>query len=83
MTLLYEAQKKRAEEMLRGSHKMHYPPVDAIIASLSNHELTGIQNWFDLEQVDCHDMYKNEFELERNFTVTKANILEIYETQLQ
>jgi len=61
---------------------MHFPPVDEIIASLSNHELTGIQNWYDLEQVDCEAKYKNEFEEASNFSVTKQSIVELYETQL-
>ena len=62
---------------------MHYPPVDEIIASLSNHELTGVQNWFDLEEVDFADQYKNEFELKSNFPVTKQSIVELYENQLK
>jgi len=47
--------------------KMHYPPLEEVTASLSNHELTGIQNWYDLEEVDCEMHYKNDFETEAGF----------------
>ncbi len=48
--------------MMQGSHKMHYPPNEEIVASHSNHEITGIQNWMDLGDVDCDLLYKNEYE---------------------
>jgi len=70
-------------DTMKVSQKMHYPPSDEIVASLSNHEITGIQNWDDLAEVDCDISYKNEFEIETKFKVTKSNILELYENQLK
>ena len=46
-------------DTMKVSQKMHYPPSDEIVASLSNHEITGIQNWDDLAEVDCDISYKN------------------------
>lgn len=69
--------------MMQGSHKMHFPPNEEIVASLSNHEITGIQNWMDLGDDDCDPRYKNEFETNMEFKVTKTNVLDLYETQLQ
>ena len=62
---------------------MHFPPVEAVMCTLSNHELSGLQNWYDLDDVDCGAQYKNEFEAEAHFEVTKASILELYESQLE
>ena len=76
----YEAQKKREEERLRSSSpKKHYPPETEIIASLSNHELTGVQNWGDLGDIDCEERYKNEFEAAVGFPINKNSVIEFYE----
>ena len=61
---------------------MQFPPQLAIVGSSSNHELTGIQNWNDLEDIECSAAYKNEFEIEGDFTVNRSNIIDLYETQL-
>jgi len=78
MTMMYEAQKKRTDDRALVSHKMHYPPVDEIFGSLSNHELSGVQNWFDLEDRDCEEQYKNKFETAAGFSITKESIVELY-----
>ena len=50
------------------------------MGSRSNHEISGIQDWHDLEEVQCSPAYKNEFEM--NFSVTKSSIIALYESQL-
>ena len=47
---------------------------------MSNHEFSGVAGWFDLEELDCAEIYKNEFEVETNFSVTKSSVLELYES---
>ena len=49
---------------------------------MSNHEFSGVQGWDDLEELDCAETYKNEFEIESNFAVTRSSILGLYENQL-
>ena len=50
----------------------------------SNHELSGIQDWCDLgDELECAPAYKNEFELEAGFSVTRRSIIDIYERQLR
>ena len=49
---------------------------------MSNHEFSGVSNWSDLEEADCQLRYKNEYEMEAGFLVTKSSILDLYETQL-
>ena len=84
MTNAYEKQVLAAQDLImRGSHKLHFPPNDIIVASHSNHEITGIQNWMDLEEMDCDAAYKNEFETAMDFKLTKTLIMNLYETQLQ
>ena len=61
---------------------MHYPPETQIMASLSNHELTGVQNWGDLGDQDCEGRFKNEFEAAVGFPITSSSVLELYENQL-
>jgi len=61
---------------------MHYPPADEIFVSFSIHEISGVQNWEDLNNIDCSADYKNDFELAAGFSLTKTSILDLYETQL-
>ena len=49
---------------------------------MSNHEFSGVAGWFDLEELDCAEAYKNDFETEANFAVTRSSILRLYENQL-
>ena len=37
---------------------------------MSNHEVSGVVNWYDLADVDCSDSYKNDYELNTGFKIT-------------
>ena len=47
---------------------------------MSNHEFSGVAGWDDLEELDCVEAYKNDFEIEADFAVTRSSILNLYET---
>ena len=49
---------------------------------MTNHEISGVQNWQDLEEEDCDESFKNDFELSVGFRVTRSRILHLYESQL-
>ena len=65
-----------------GTANLLYPPPSDHLKSMSNHEFSGVAGWFDLEELDCAETYKNEFEIESNFAVTRSSILRLYENQL-
>ena len=65
-----------------GTANLVYPPPSDHLKSMSNHEFSGVAGWFDLEELDCAEAYKNDFETEANFAVTRSSILRLYENQL-
>ena len=82
MTLHYQAQRMREQELEQAQFDAGFPPQLAINVSGSNHEISGIQDWNDLENIECAESYKNEFEIEADFSVTRSNIVDLYETQI-
>ena len=65
----------------RLSRNSLYPDED-LEGIMTNHEISGIVNWLDLEEVDCQSMFKNEWELDGNFAITRSGIMEMYEHQI-
>lgn len=49
---------------------------------MSNHELTGILNWHDLEELECSNSYKNEYELAGGLSLARSNIIDFFWDQL-
>ena len=79
LTLAFNAQMEYLRHSSRLSRNSLYPDED-LEAIMTNHELSGIANWMDLDDDDCQNSYKNEFELDGNFVVTRSGIMELYES---
>ena len=74
LTMVYQAQREREAQIVQqspqyrqgGQSSFNFPPQDAI-GNSANHEITGIQDWSDLDDFDCALMYKNDFEVDAGF----------------
>ena len=78
----FRAQMEREMVEQKTSKNMHYPP-ETYIRTWSNHEVSGVQNWQDLENFDCPVNYKNDYEVEAGFNVTKSFVVDLYLNQLE
>lgn len=98
LTMHYQAQRLREQQQqmldkeqleqvqaqrpwMGGMEEIYTAPITEFI-SQSNHEISGIQDWYDLEDIECASAYKNEFEIESGFTVTRSAVIELYESQI-
>ena len=75
--MAYRAQVAQAVESTTG-------PASRAFYFMSNHELSGITDWFDLGDVEtCSTSYKNEYEMEADdFKLTKSKILDLFNSQV-
>ena len=65
------------ESMPLSPASLNFPPLQPLELG-SNHEISGIQNWYDLGETDCALAFKNEYEVAADFSVTQSGILELY-----